>query len=66
MEILQFFAHHNLIRDGAKQHQDFIKHIESMEGVIEKEKDKKQMTELNKLSITLFKDMLTRKQQRNF
>lgn len=44
LEILKFFADHQLIREGKKQFNEFKKHIEEMQGVIEKEKDKINMS----------------------
>lgn len=69
LDILEFFATHSLIRDSKKQFKEFKQHIDEMQAVIEKEKEEKEKAEMShvqKLSNKLYKDMLTRKQERNF
>lgn len=63
---MQFFAEHKLTKDGQKQYKEFQEHIQQMQSVIEKEKDKVKMSQIQKLRNTLYKDILTRKQQRNY
>lgn len=66
LEILKFFADHELIRYARREYIRYQEHINKMQNIMEKEKDMKNMSRLQTLSLQLYKDMHRRKEENNY
>lgn len=64
--ILKFFADHELIKYARREQIRFEEHINKMQNIMEKEKDMKNMSRLQQLSLQLYKDMHRRKEENNY